>query len=123
MARIHEKLKEIFEQTVESDVRYDGPIEEIDYFGLMCKAVAKESMHKILSSNLCMFNCKYDSQEAILMLFCIPLNASETGVKHISERVLDTFRHVEECFTTIDYSNSKEVKEDKFMYISIIKKI
>lgn len=123
MSRAQEKLREIFEQTVELDVRYDGPLKDMDYFGLMCKAASKESMHKLMGSNVCMFNCKLEEQDAVLILFCIPLNSSGEGVKHIAERVMETFRNVEECFTTIDFSHSKEVKEDKYMYISVIKKV
>ena len=30
---------------------------------------------------------------------------------------------IEECFTTLDYIKSEEVKEDKFVYITVVKKV
>ena len=72
---------------------------------------------------MCMFNCKYDDKDAVLMLFSIPINSKEVGSKHISERVMEVIENVEECFTTVDFSSSREVKEDKFVYMVVVKKV
>jgi hypothetical protein len=36
---------------------------------------------------------------------------------------MDIIQLVEECFITVDYMNLKTVKEDKFVYMTIVKKI
>ena len=120
---IKEKLKEIFESTVDSDAKYLGSVKDIDYYTLLCKSAAKDRLFKLMGNNMCMFNCKYDDYDSVLMLFSIPVNSKEIGSKHISERVMEVIESVEDCFTTIDFSSSKEVKEDKFVYMVVVKKL
>jgi len=120
---VREKLKEIFEATVDSDSKYSGSFTDIDYYALLCKSAAKDRLFKLMGNNMCMFNCKYDENDAVLMLFSIPVNTKEIGSKHISERVMEVIENVEACFTTTDFSSSREVKEDKFVYMVVIKKL
>jgi hypothetical protein len=120
---VREKLKEIFEATVDSDSKYSGSFTDIDYYSLLCKSAAKDRLFKLMGNNMCMFNCKYDENDAVLMLFSIPVNTKEIGSKHISERVMEVIENVEACFTTTDFSSSREVKEDKFVYMVVIKKL
>ena len=120
--RTIEKLKEFFDRTVENGPSYKGPLTEMDYYALICKGASNESLVTIKKSNVSMFNYEYDGTESILILFAIPMNTSEGG-KHIAERVMDMLKLIEECFTTVDYSNSKEVKEDKFVYLTVVKKL
>lgn len=120
---VREKLKEIFEATIDSDAKYTGCVTEIDYYTLLCKSASKDRLFKLMGNNMCMFNCKYDDKDAVLMLFSIPINSKEVGSKHISERVMEVIENVEECFTTVDFSSSREVKEDKFVYMVVVKKV
>jgi hypothetical protein len=120
---VREKLKEIFEATVDSDSKYSGSFTDIDYYSLLCKSAAKDRLFKLMGNNMCMFNCKYDENDAVLMLFSIPVNTKEIGSKHISERVMEVIENVEACFTTTDFSSSRDVKEDKFVYMVVIKKL
>lgn len=121
MNTIQERLREIFKKTIGTDLRYNGTIEDIDYFNLSCKAASKEMMYKILGSHVFMFNYIYETDDAVLMMFFIPIN-SESGTKHIAERVMEIIENVEKCFITLDYSDSREVKDEKFVYVTIIKK-
>ena len=118
-----DRLKEIFEATVESDIKYDGSIENIDYYSLFCKAASKEKLYRIMGNNVCMFNCKYNDKDSILIVFFIPINTEETGAKNVAERVMEIVEEIELCFVTLDYLKSQEVKEDKFVYITAIKRV
>jgi hypothetical protein len=127
-----ERLREIFESTVESGLKYDGNIDEIDFYSLFCKSTANNQLYKIFSCNLSMFNCKYENDNAILIIFSIPLslnldgkidNGNQQENKHISERIMDIVKIVEEVFIVVDYMDLQNVKEDKFMYMVIVKKL
>ena len=121
-----DKLKEIYTSSIDSDLKYDGNLNDINYYGLLCKATANNKLFKMFNCNLCIFNMVFENNEAIMMLFSIPISLNSEineSVKHISERVMTIVKVVEEAFIEVDYMNSKEVKEDKFIYLTIIKKI
>lgn len=117
------KLKEIFENTVDSGLKYEGSHTSPEYYNLFCKAAAEENLYKAIGNNVCMFNYTFKDSDAVMMLFSIPVNSNETGAKNIAERVMEVIQVVEECFITTDYVKSEEVKEDKFVYITIVKKV
>lgn len=123
MSHVKERLKEIFENTVESGLRYEGKHESPEYYNLFCKAAANENLYKIMGNNVCMFNYSDKGSDSVMMLFSIPINPNESGAKNIAERVMEVVAGVEECFITTDYIKSEEVKEDKFIYITVIKKV
>jgi hypothetical protein len=124
MNYIEEKLKEIFESTIESGIKYEGSLESLDYYELFCKAAAKDQLFKLMGNNVCMFNHKKDNQDAVMMIFSIPINSpEESGSKNVADRVMEVVRETEKCFITLDDIQSKEVKEDKFVYITAIKKL
>ena len=121
-----ERLREIFNSTIDSGLDYSDSLENIDYYSLLCKATAENKLYKMFSCNLCMFNYKYFGEDSILILIAIPVNLNvETtnDTKHVSERMMDILKVLEDCFITIDYMNSKDVKEDKFIYMVMVKKI
>lgn len=119
---IRDKLINVFQNTLNNiDLRYNGTIEDIDYFSLYCKAASEDVVHKIMGSSFFMFNFLYESDNAVLMLFIIPINLN-SGTKHIAERVIEIIENTEKCFITLDYSCSQEVKSDKFVYVTIVKK-
>ena len=124
MNYIEEKLKEILENTIESGIKYEGSIESLDYYELFCKAAAQDQLFKLMGNNFCMFNYKKDNKDSIMMIFSIPINSpEESGSKNVADRVMEIVRETEKCFITLDDIQSKEVKEDKFIYITIIKKL
>lgn len=123
MSYVDERLQEIFENTIESDQLYDGSLEMIDYYSLFCKAASNNNLFKLMGNNLCMFRCNYNNKDAIMMMFSIPINNNEdtTGAKNVAERVMEVVEATENCFVTIDSMKSEEVKEDKFIYVTLIK--
>jgi len=123
MEYVREKLKEIFENTIEVGIKYDGSYKNPDCCNLLYKAAAKDQLFKLMNNNLCMVNCKMDGDDAVMMIFSIPINDGDSGAKNIAERVMRIIGEVEECFTTLDYVKSEEVKEDRFVYIVTVKKI
>ena len=120
---VNDRLKEIFESTVESGIKYDGPLENINYFNVFCKAGEQKELYKMIGNNLCMFNYIYNDKDSILMIFSIPINTEDSGAKNVAERVMDIVEKVENCFITLDYLKSQEAKEDKFIYVVAIKTI
>lgn len=117
-----QRLKEIFESTIDSDLKFKGKLENINYYNILCEAVSKDNFFKFRNNNLCMFNYNYKNEDSILMIFSIPIN-QEIGIKNIAERVMEILNDLEQTFITLDYIKSEEIKEDKFVYITAIKKI
>ena len=118
-----DRLKEIFESIIESGTRYDGSIDNINYYNLFCKAASQDQLYKFMGNNLCMFNCNYNDKDAVIMVFFIPISTEDFGVKNIAERIIKIVGVIEESFITIDYLKSQEIKEDKFIYVVGIKNI
>ena len=79
MSHVKEKLKEIFENTVESGLKYEGSYESPDYYNLFCKAAANKNLFKLMGNNICMFTCSYQENDSVMMLFSIPINSSEAS--------------------------------------------
>lgn len=121
-----DRMKDIFSTTGDSGLSYDGPLENIDYYSLLCKATTANRLFKMYNSNLCTFNFKFADDESVLIMFSIPVttNQAVTGDnKHVSERIMEVMNVLEKTFISLDYVNAKEVKEDKFVYLIAIKKL
>jgi hypothetical protein len=119
-----EKLKEIFEQTVESALQIGDNLDDLNYYSLRCRAANDDRLFKMYGSELCTFNGKYLNEDAIIMLFAIPINSSEeTGARNVAERVMEVITESEKCLVTLDYVKTDEVKEEKFVYVLIVKRI
>ena len=118
-----ERLQKIFSETLEkgSDLFYDGDINLIDHFNIMINAGLKDAMFKMFNCNMCMLNCLYEDQKSILVLASIPTNKS--GNKDVAERVMNIIEQIENAFITIDYIESRQEDSEKFVYITIIKKL
>lgn len=121
MSYIQEKLKEVFESVLESDLKYDGSVENINYIDLFYKAASKRNLFKLMGNDVCMFGCDFNGEDGVLIVFYIPINSEETGAKNVAERVMQVVEEVESCFVTLDYLKSEEVKADKFVYVVAIK--
>lgn len=123
MKKAKEKIIELYNNTVKSGNVYNGDLDNINFFSLICNA-KEDQLFKIGQCNGCMFKYKYDGKPSVLFVFSMPINLnSDNGeTKHISERIIDVVRMLEECFITIDYINSIENREEKFVYITAVKK-
>jgi len=124
MSHIKERLKEIFENTIESGIKYSGSVDKPEYYSLFCKAAANDQLYQLMGNNLCMFNCQKNGKDVVMMLFSIPINSSEeAGAKNVAERVMEVVKNTEECFITLDEISTEAVQEDKFVYVTVIKSI
>jgi len=123
MSHVRERLKEVFENTIDTGIKYNGSVENPEYYTLFCKAASKDQLYKLMGNNLCMFNCSYNNEDSIMMIFSIPINSQDSGAKNVAERVMEVIGGVESCFVTLDHVKSEEIKEDKFVYVTAIKKI
>lgn len=110
------------ESTVKSGVKFENDLASINYFKTFGKAGENKQMFKMFGCNVCMFNYGEDS---VLIIFSIPLKSSVEGDenKHVSERMMDIVKNIEDIFTTVDSMSVEEVKEDKVFYLTIIKKV
>ncbi len=121
-----EKLKKKFDSTVESGMEYHGKIEDVNCCQLLQEAIREDKLFKIHGTEAFMFNCKYCDLNSILMIFSLLAKTNiETGEenKHVSERVMDIIKVLEDCFTIIDFVEIKDVKEDKRVYVVAVKKL
>jgi len=121
--KLEQKFRDAHNATLENDeLRYTGTLKNIDYFGLFWKATSKEKVYKFLGLNVCMFNYVYESKDSVLIIFSIP-NGEEASTKYVADKVMEIVELGESIFVTLDYLKSKEVKDDKFIYVTIVKKL
>lgn len=117
------KFRLAIDSTLESeDLRYIGELKNMDYFSLFCKATAKDKLYKFLGLNVCMFNYTFERQDALMIIFSIP-NGDESSTKDVADKVMDIVELAEHLFITLDHVDSTEIKDDKFIYTTIVKKI
>ncbi len=120
---VRDRIKTAYEETVElNELKYDGSLTDIDYFGLFFKAGTHDKLFKFLGVNVCMFNCIYNNDDAVLIIFSIPMN-TDSSTKKIADRVMEVTEEMEKCFITVDHIHSREVKDDKFVYVTVIKQV
>lgn len=117
------RLKELIDNAIEMGFKIDLNIDNIEYYNLFCKAAAKNSLFKLFGNNVCLFNTNYKGKDSLVTIFSIPINSDESGAKGVAERVMEVVEALETCFVTLDYVKSEEVKEDKFVYVTVIKNI
>jgi len=123
MSYIEERLQEVFESTIESDQVYNGSFDNVDYYSLFCKAASNDNLYKLMGNNFCMFKCTYENKDSVMMLFSLPINKQEEipGSKNVAERIMEVVAATEKYFIVIDGMKSEEVKEDKFVYVTMFK--
>lgn len=123
-----EKFKEMFEMTLESDHDYTGSLDEINYFGLICKAAQGDYMRKIFNNDIVMFNTQYEDEDAVLIVVQIPLNLNDDDesakpTKFVAGRVMKMIFLAEKCLVQLDVCETDKKSEEKFVYIKMIKKV
>lgn len=121
------KFKEMFEMTLESDHDHFGDLENLNYFGLICKAAQGDYMRKIYNNDIVMFNTEYEDEDAVLIVVQIPVNLNEDDntktTKFVSNRVMKMIFLAEKCLVQLDVCETTQEHEDKFVYVKMIKKI
>jgi hypothetical protein len=115
-------LLEHYESTIKNGVKFEGNLNEIDYFKTFSKADAKKQMFKMHGCNVCMLNYGDDS---VLIIFSIPIRSVVEGDenKHVSERMMDVVKNIEDTFIFVESMTASEVKEDKVIYLTVVKKV
>jgi len=118
MSKFHRiKYIDIFLDTVENGSEYNGEIDKLNILN-----TKPEDLHKINSNHIAMFKYKYEDEDAILMIFCLPINSEkETATsKNVAERVMTIIKDTEICFISLDYNKSQS--DSGFIYLKMIKK-
>ncbi len=123
-----EKFMEMFERTLESDHDYNGSIDDLNYFGIICKAAQEDHMRKIFNNDIVMFNTQYEDEDAVLIVVQIPMNVSEDDenakpTKFVSGRVMKMIFLAEKCLVQLDVCETDKKSEEKFVYIKMVKKV
>lgn len=102
------------------------PVQDTDYFTLCCKAESENKRDSILGYVVYTFYQEYDSTDAVVFIFSLPTYEKEEvnkEIKHVSQKVLEILKLVEDVFIIVDHMEVKNVREDKFTYFTVIKKI
>ncbi len=121
--KLQKRMYELYERSIESsDLKYDGNLSDIDYFGLFCKATSQDKLFRMVGCNLCIFNYIHENDDSALFLFSIPFGV-DSGNKQIADKIMEIITLMEKCFVVLDYIDTNDVKDDKFVYVIIIKKI
>jgi len=122
---VRDKLREYYENTIESGLKYNDSLTNINYFALQCKAAENNQLHTLLGNNICMFNYRDEKEDYVMILFSIPLNPSneDNSKRSMSERVMEIIEQLEKCFVTIDNIKTEPVQEDKHIYITALKSV
>lgn len=115
------KLKKAFEEVLISDLKYNKPIEDIDYT-ILTKAMAVDKTIKVLGCIVCMFNCTFENSSAVLIVFSY-FPKDDSGSKHISEKAIDIIDLLQEVFITLDHIDIINPKGEGYIYIVSVKKV
>ena len=121
---IKEKINTIHEKIIGSELFCnDQDFDNIDHYNLLCRATAADMSFFLsdLKCNFCMYNCKYEEKDAILIIFLLAINV-DRGNKDLSERVITLIHSAELNFTTLDYIKVKKLTDEKWLYLTMIKK-
>lgn len=103
---IQDRLLRIFNETIDEGEYLDKNLNEIDGFSEMF-TISHERLYKFLNSSLCMFRYRYNNNDSVLMIIFVPINLEneDNKSKHVSERIMESVRHLEETFISLDYLN------------------
>jgi hypothetical protein len=121
-----ERLKDFFDETLSSSPYLQDNLSNIDYYSAFCKSIENKKLYKMLNCNLCMFKYVYRGEDSIIIIFGIPSSSnpeSKDDNRHMSQKVMELLKIAEDCFINVDYSDLKEIKEDKFYYLTMIKSL
>lgn len=115
------KLKKAFSDTLSSDLKYNKPVESIDYT-VLTKAMLADKTLKCLGCTVSMFNYVFQGDNAVLIVFSY-YPKEDTGLKRISEKAIEVVGILQEVFVTVDYVDIVTPKSEGYVYIVCIKKV
>lgn len=119
-----DRLKEYYLETIRSGSILVDDIESMDFFNALYKAKAEEKVYLMFNCHFCMFKYKFGGKDSILIIFSIPYpsnpEAKEDG-RHISQKIMELVKVIEDCFIKVDYMNVRDIKENKFSYLVVVK--
>ena len=119
-------LKDLYNSTIESGVTLNDHIDNIDYYSALCKSIASDRLYKLLNCNVILFNYRYNNNDCVIIIVGVPSpsnpDAKDDG-RHISQKIMDIIKIIEKTFIKVDYMDFKDVKEDRFCYLTTIVKI
>jgi hypothetical protein len=136
--QIKDLITDLYDATIDSEDFLEGDVDKIDYCKILYKATAENKIRKVRSLNTCMFNCEFEGDDAVMILFAIPINfedienesiqttektSQSTKEKNMAEKIMLIIKKTEELFITLDDIKLQTVSADKFTYLRIIKKV
>ncbi len=115
-------LKQYYKETLLTGEYLNYELDMIDYYNVLFNSIKLNKLYNILDSELCLFKYKHDDEDSVFMIFSIPMqNNSQSKIqKHLSEKIMNIIKILEDTFIMIKYMKLKEVKEDKRTYLNII---
>ena len=121
---LKKKMIKLFNETKSSGQFYNGPVDEINF----CSIFMKSGSDKIITwkdNNICMFQYKFEDKESILIIISIPINSAKETItsKNVAERIMEIVKVSEDCFITLDFTTSTEIRPEKFVYLTLVKVI
>jgi len=116
-----EKIKNIIKKTIEVSPQFEGDILNIDCFKMFMSSQI-ENIYKIMGFNVCTFNCMFQDEKAVMLIFSVPINETD-GNKLITDKIIDLVDLLENSLITLDYLHSAELKEEKQIYVVVVKKV
>ena len=122
--RLKKKMIEMFDETRQKDDYFECELDKIEFYKIFFNA-GKDGIYSYKDNNICMFKYKFDDCDSVLIIISIPINSvKETSTsKNVAERIMEIVKVTEECFTIVDYTEATEVKKEKFIYLTIVKKV
>ena len=122
MEFVKEKIKEIMTKTIEQNrVLKCDDIANADHFKMFMGS-DPSNVFKLLGFNCCSYMCTYNDKKSVVVFFSVPIN-EKTTTKTSYEKVIELVKNLEENLITLDYITTKESKEEKQVYLTLIKSV
>jgi hypothetical protein len=121
MELMYEKIKNIIKKTVELPQSYNDDIHKINCFKMFMN-VKHENIYKMMNFNICSFNYEYEGYKSVLLIFSTSINDKDT-TKDTTNKIINVIDILEKSLITLDYIESKEIKEDNQIYLIVVKKL
>ena len=121
-----DRLREFFLSAVSEASVLDSMLENLDYYNIKYRAIRENRYFKMLNCDLCLYKYKYKDEDCIILIYSIPSPSNpeaKEDSRHLSQKVMELLKIIEDCFITVDYIDLKDVIEDKFNYLVVIKRI
>jgi hypothetical protein len=64
----------------------------------------------------------FQDEKAVMLIFSVPINETD-GNKLITDKIIDLVDLLENSLITLDYLHSAELKEEKQIYVVVVKKV